>query len=155
MSVADYAGRQYDVLAFRGAKPRGEVQLSQTLFDAEVYGEICVGIQKLAQRWLTGFMTIRGSVRYRPTDGTRFMREFYSGKLRTEADVATSFAFSEIENRDNLQDEEDDTMPDDERLDYAELSQIAILPGLIRLQVRVVSLAGTSRKVILPLSHVV
>lgn len=155
MSVADYAGRQYDVLVFRGARPRGEVLLSQTLFDAEKYGEICVGVQKLAQRWLIEFMTIRGTMPYAKTRGTRFMREFYSGRFRTESDVATSFAFAEVEAGDNLRAEETDTMPDDERLDFAELQSIAILPGLVRLSVRIISLAGTTRNVILPLSHTV
>jgi hypothetical protein len=155
MSVAEYAGRQYDVLVFRGAKPRGEVLLSQTLFDADKYGEICVGIQKLAQRWLLEFLTIRGTVRFAPTRGTRFMQHFYAGRFRTEADIATSFAFAGVEAGDNLRDEEVATMPDDERFDYAALQKIAILPGLIQLTVRIVSLAGTSRNVILPLSHTV
>jgi hypothetical protein len=62
MSASQYVGRVFDILALRGAVTRGSVNLSQTLFDATTSGEVCTGIQKLAQRWALEFLTIRGSM---------------------------------------------------------------------------------------------
>lgn len=155
MSVAEYSGRRYDVLALQGAKPRGEVLLQQQLFSQTSYGEICTGIQKLAQRFIMEFCTITGTMPFDGARGCRFMREFYNGRLRTEGQIRTAFAFSEVEVSRNLRAEEDDTMPDDERYDYAELLRTAILPNLIRIDIGLVSLAGSSRSVILPLPHTV
>jgi len=154
MSVADYRGRRYDVMAFRGVQLRGDAKLSPALAGPD-FGEICVGIQKLSQRFLIEFLTIAGSIPYDPERGTRFMREFYRGNFRSEVNIQTIFAFSELEAGINLRREETEDMPRDERYDYASLLNIAILPELVQLSIGVVSLAGTSRKVILPLGHTV
>lgn len=153
MSVADYAGRRYDVLALRGAQAQGEVQLDTSLFDAETYGEICVGVQKLAQRWTLEFLTERNSMRFRSTRGCQFMNDLRLGRLRTEADVVTSFEFSDIDIRANLQAEEDDTWPDDERFARAELLKIVVTEPLFALYVNLFSRAGLDRKIILPITH--
>lgn len=155
MTVAQYAGRRYDVLAFQGAKPRGDALLRQELFNETSYGEICTGIQKLAQRFLLEFLTITGSMPFDPLRGCRFMREFYGGRLRSEGQIRTTFAFAEVEVARNLRTEETSDMPDDERYDYAELLGIAILPNLVRLNVGLVSLAGSTREMIMPLTHIV
>ncbi len=155
MSVAEYKGRRYDVLALQGAKPRGEALLQQQLFSEVSYGEICTGIQKLSQRFVMEFCTISGSMPFARDRGCRFMREFYNGRLRTEGQIRTVFGFSEVEIGRNLRAEEDDTMPDDERYDFAELLGVAIVPNLIRIDIGVVSLAGSNRSVILPLPYTV
>lgn len=148
----DYAGRRVDVLALRGAQEVGEVQLDQTLFDEESAGEICTGIQKLAQRWTIEFLTENGSMRFLPNRGCRFMTDVRLGRLRTEAEVETSFLFSMVPVGQNLTNEEDEEMATDERFASAELLAIAIQPGYLSLSVKINSQAGTSRKVILPLA---
>lgn len=153
MSIADYAGRRYDVLALRGAKAQGEVPLDMSLFDAHTYGEICVGIQKLAQRYTLEFLTETGSMPFRNDRGCQFMRDFRLGRLRTEADVVTSFEFSDMDVKARLQAEEDDTWPDDERFARAELTKIIVTEPTLALYVSVVSLAGADRKIILPITH--
>lgn len=151
----DYVDRRIDVLALRGAQAFGEVQLSQTLFDEQSAGEICTGTQKLAQRFVLELLTEEGSMRFLPERGCRFMTDIRFGRLHTEQDVETSFLFSLVNVTRNLQNEETDEMEDDERFASATLLAIAILPGFLSLSVQVTSLAGTSRKVILPLSMTV
>lgn len=148
----DYAGRRVDVLALRGAQEMGEVQLQQTLFDEESAGEICTGIQKLAQRWTVEFLTEAGSMRFLPNRGCRFMTDVRFGRMHTEVDVETSFLFSMVPVGRNLQNEEDEEMAADERFASAELLAIVIQPGYLSLSVKINSQAGTSRKVILPLA---
>lgn len=148
---ADYAGRRYDVLAFRGARAEGDVLLDASLFDDEEAGVICVGVQKLAQRFVLEFLTVLGSIPYDASRGCRFPLLLMQGALRTETDVFTEFDFSMIDVSRNLRGEEADDMPDDERFAGAELENVSILPGFLQLTTRVLSLAGTSRKVILPL----
>lgn len=150
-----YAGRQYDVLAIRGAVAAGDVELSQTLFDSERDGEICVGIQKLSQRWIMEFLTELGSMRFQPTRGCRFVTDLRRGRLRSQEDVVTSFGFSAFTITNNLQLEETDDMPDDERFDHAELVEIVVAQDLVSLRVNVLSLAGGAREVILPVSTAV
>lgn len=154
-SVLDYVGRKYDVLAFRGAKATGDVQLSQTLFDGASSGELCTGIQKLSQRFAIELLTEDGSMTFRPLRGCQFMRDVRLGRLRTELQVQTSFDFSLLDIRRNLVNEEPTDMADDERFENAELTSIAILPGFLRITVTITSVAGTSRQVILPISTTV
>lgn len=150
-----YAGRQYDVLALRGATAVGSTELSQSLFDEQSNGEICVGIQKLAQRWVMEFLTELGSMRFLPNRGCRFVTDLRRGRLRRQVDVVTSFGFSAFTIAANLQQEETTDMPDDERFDKAELLDITVAQDSISLSVNVLSLAGTSRAVILPISTAV
>jgi hypothetical protein len=150
-----YQGRQYDVLALRGATTTGEVELSQSLFDERVDGEICVGIQKLAQRWIMEFLTELGSMRFQTDRGCRFVTDLRRGRLRSQADVVTSFGFSAFTITNNLRNEETVDMPDDERFDRAELVEITVAQDIVSLRVNVLSLAGSAREVILPVSTAV
>lgn len=152
MSVADYAGRTYDVLAFRGAAARGEVRLDQSLFGADAAGTICTGIQKLAQRFVLELLTERGSLPYSPARGTTFMTRLRQGRLRSEADVFVAFGFALNDLELSLTAEEAGTDPDDERFASASLDKVFIEPGVVVLHVTVLSRAGTARKVILPVA---
>jgi len=153
MSASDYAGRLFDVLAFRGAESRGDINLEQSLFGADVGGEVCTGIQKLAQRWLLEFMTEQGSMGFHmATRGSEFMTWARSGILRTEYDVTAYFGFAAEQTRTQLLLEEDDTMPDEERFGSVSLDEIGLAPGQLELGVTLTSRAGDSRKVILPIS---
>jgi hypothetical protein len=147
-----YLGRQYDILALRGAAAVGDIELVQNLFDAQVDGEICVGIQKLAQRWVLEFCTELGSMRFRQDRGCRFMTDLRRGRLRTASDVFTSFGFSAFTITNNLQAEETTDMPADERFARAELLETQLAAGLVSIRVQVFSLADVDRKIILPLS---
>ena len=151
-TVLDYQGRRFDVLALRGAQSSGDVQLSQDLFDEESSGEICTGVQKLAQRWVLEFLTIRGTLAFLPDRGTDFVQQVRDGVLRSDPDVVTAFTLASIALRRNLRTEEDVAMPTDELFGNATLDSITLLPGFLSLGVTVNSQAGTSRQVILPIS---
>jgi hypothetical protein len=146
--------RTYDVLAFRGAAPSGEVRLEQSLFGPDDVGEICTGIQKLAQRFVLEFLTEKGSLPHLANRGCTFMTRLRTGLLRTEADVFIAFSFAMNDVELNLTAEEDGSEPDDERFASANLDRVLIEPGLLTLRVTVRSRAGTSRQPILPIATV-
>ena len=153
MSASDYAGRRFDVLAFRGAESRGDSNLDQSLFGADVGGEVCTGTQKLAQRWALEFLTEQGSMGFHLADrGSQFMTWARSGLLRTEYDVTAYFGFAAEQVRTQLLAEEDDTMPDEERFASVSLDQIGLAQGQLELSVTLTSRAVASRQVILPIS---
>jgi len=152
-TVADYLGRKVDVLAFVGARPAGMQLLQQDLLRPLEGGQVCVGIQKLAQRWLIEFLTIRGSMKYKPERGCDFMAEVRAQALRSEQDVYAAFMGSRSQVANNLRGEDLDTDPADERYANAELLSVVIRPDrTMVLTVQITSAAGTARKVILPLA---
>lgn len=152
MSLADYAGRSYDFLALQNVKARGDSRLGLELAKQGDSTYICVGIQKLTQRWLLEFLTELGSMPGLPARGTDFMTRVRQGRIRTEAALRAAFAFAEYDARINLQKEEEITWPDDERLAGVDLLAVAFLPGYANLRVGITSRAGAARDIILPVA---
>lgn len=152
MSLVDYAGRSYDFLALQNIKARGDARLGLELAKQGDSTYICVGVQKLAQRWLLEFLTERGSMPGLPARGTDFMTRVRQGRIRTEAALRAAFAFAEYDARVNLQKEEEITWPDDERLAGVNLISVAFLPGYANLRVGIASRAGVLRDIILPIA---
>jgi len=150
-SAAEYEGRTVDLLAY-GGKKAGSTLLTQQLARADAAGELCTGIQKLAQRWLLEFLTERASMRYLPERGCVFLTAARLGQLRTTADVQRLFYLSAKQIEVNIKSEEDDTMPDDERLGKVTLTGIGLGKDWLTLTIEIGSRAGTARKVILPLA---
>lgn len=153
VNAVEYLNRKFDVLAFNGAKPSGDMQLSQSLFSYATSGTVCTGIQKLAQRWLLEFLTEQGSMPFHMAErGSNFLFWVRRGFIRSEADVRAYFNFAAQQVRSNLLNEESADMRDDERLQSAALMQIQILDGSLALVVNVRSLAGDTRQVVLPIN---
>lgn len=150
---ADYIGRSFDLLALQGADPVAGVQLQQTIFGTASSAEVCTGIQKLAQRWTMKFLTIRGSMVYLPEEGTDFVDQVRRGELQHEADVLTAFNIAGVEIRTSMLAEETSDMHDEDRMGNAVLGTIGITGDWIILNVTLTSLAGASRKVILPIPY--
>lgn len=150
MSLQAYTNRRYDYLSFRGVKPRGDTKIGLSLYDEESTGQICVGVQKLAQRWALEFLTEIGSMSGLPDRGCYFMTAVLRGGLRTALDVNTEFLSSGLTIERNLKNEEYDDMPNDERFLSANLTGLTFYPGYLELHVTINSRAGTSRAVILP-----
>jgi len=154
MSAADYLNKKFDILAFRGGTDTGDVQLAQSLFDATIGGEVCTGMQKLAQQWLLEFLTIRGSMGYHlVTRGSDFLAYLRQGRIRTEFDVQAYFDFAAEQVAINLRNDLTETAPADERLKSAFLDNISLISGSLELQVTLTSDAETTREVILPLPY--
>jgi hypothetical protein len=151
-TIADYAGRTVDVFAFDGVLEQGESLLTHELFDSEQSGLVCTGIQKLAQRFILELLTDKGSMQGKPENGTGLLRAYRQGIVRSEMDAAQEWAFAVNEAMANMRAEEADTDPDDERISSVELNSVAFSQGIkVAYYAKLISVAGTSRKVILPL----
>lgn len=150
MSLQDYATRKYDALAFQPVDGlKNEIGLA--LYSEDTSGRITTGIQKLAQRWALEFLTEKGSMPFLPERGNAFMVFVRRGRLRTQIDVISTFVTAGLQISRNLRAEEYAGMPDDERFDSAELLNVEILPGYINIRVMIMSRAGISRAVVLPI----
>lgn len=166
MAIQEYAKRKYDYLGLQNTAPRGDQLLGLELFNAQTSGKLCVGPQKLAQRWLLEFFTEVGSMPGAPTRGSSFLRAARTGGLRSQINVRGAFADAVTEIQRNLQAEEYPDMPADERYGNSELLSFSISPETIksaktatsivflRLAVKITSLAGDSREIIVPVETV-
>lgn len=155
MSVSEYTGRTVDILAYQGAPGLGEVLTLQTLAQTGHGGQICTGIQKLAQRFLLELLTEVGTLAYQPTRGCQFMLDARLGLFQNQYDVLASFSASLVDIQRNLQAEESEADPDDERFDSAEAISVTFQPGDASITAQITSLAGTSRSVIAPLNVII
>jgi hypothetical protein len=151
-SIADYAGRTVDMLAFDDAKASGEAKITQLLVLPGQSGALTTGIQKLAQRFLIELLTERGSLEYLPDRGTFFITQIRAGIIRTSQDLFTAFSTAEIELRNNLRLEDNVANdPTDEQYRSATLTAVSLFGDTATLTIEVTSAAGTTRKVIYPL----
>lgn len=149
MSLVDYAGRKKDILALRGQRAVGAAPLTQDVLAGG--GQVCVGIVKLAQWFVTTLLTRVDSVRFRPGIGTSFYTKLMAGQLRTETDVFVAFGFAVGDLKAQARTIETTTTPRDEQFADAVLLSVAVLPGYAQLHVSLRSKAGDSRTMILPI----
>jgi hypothetical protein len=151
----DYTGRTIDLLIFQGVKASGK-QPIETAFGLDEGGYICTGVQKVAQTWLTLFMTEQGTVLNKPTRGSTFFTALRFGRIRVEDDVTAEFtlAAEQVRQTMDLDAAAAGDLPDDERLDEANLLDFTLdrMAGFLYLKVRILTIAGDSRDIILPVS---
>ena len=152
MATTDYQNRKYDFLGFRGAKATGDQRLDMALYSETDSGQICVGVQKLAQRWSLEFFTELGGLRGLPDRGSDFITALNSNTLRSENDIFTAFALTDLDIARQLQNEEYAGMPDDERFVSATLTSVIFYPGYLNMHVLITSRAGDTHNVILPIA---
>jgi hypothetical protein len=147
----DYTGRTVDQLIFQGVEPAGDQLLDLGWGDA---GEMCTGVQKVAQTWTILFMTDLGSIPLDLTRGSDFLQAVRSGRIQVDEDVEAEFNLAAARVRRTMdQDAADvDDLPDDERLDEAVLVDVDIDQAMSRLYLRVNirTIAGDSRTIFLP-----
>lgn len=151
MSVEAYANRKYDVLAFRNVGLGRDRQLGLALYSEDSSGQVCVGIQKLAQRWALEFLTEEGSLRGLPNRGSPFMTQLRTRNLRTTQDITFAFLAANLQVATQLRSEEYAGMPDDERFASASLTSVTFYPGYLAMHVMIESVAGDARAAILPI----
>ena len=151
-TTSDYAGRTTDVAAFKGWAPNNNTKVDQVLVSPGDSGQLIAGIEKLVQRFTIELLTELGSLVYLPTRGSTFMLAARAGFWRTGDDVRSSFAIAITDVAENLQVEESESDPDDERFSYAELISVSLLGADVSMSVSVTSLAGTSFTALLPLN---
>ena len=147
----DYTGRLVDILIFQGVKEAGNQPVDTGFGEA---GFVCTGIQKVAQTWAILFMTDYGSVLNKPTRGSSFFPAVRRGRIQVEEDIPAEFSLAAEQVRRTMELDAVDApeLPSDERLDGANLLDYDLFreQSLLRLKIRIKSLAGDSRVVFLP-----
>ena len=151
MSLQDYTIRKYDFLSFQNVSANGDRKLGLALYSEDTSGRICVGIQKLAQRWALEFLTEVGSMPGLPTRGCDFMTNVRRGELQSQKQVIWAFQSANLDVERNLKQEEYSTMPTDEQFASATLTSVVFYPGYLELHVMIASVAGDARAAILPI----
>lgn len=154
LNVQPYIDGTYDILAFRGTKAEGEFLADQSIADANSTGEIATGIVKMAQRFLLRLLTERGTMTYRPDEGTDFMRRLRLGQLRTESQLRSAFTIAEIRIKAQFSRDERDDDPPEELFNRAELTGVVVFPGFANLGIRISSRAE-SAELVLPIPIVI
>lgn len=149
-TIADYAGRTIDVLAFQGVVAKGHVRLVQALALEGESGRVTTGANKLAQRFLIELLTERGSMPFWPARGTTFLLEVSRGQVRTVTQLFAAISRGLLDARRNLTSEETDSDPDDERYGSAEVLSVEISDGTAKVFLRLQSRAADA-KLILPI----
>lgn len=148
---SDYSGRLVDVLAFDRNSAAGDELLQIVLAQPLQGGKIVSGIQKLVQRYLLELLTEYGSMPYAYERGTSFLYEARSGLFSTQIDVLGAFARANSLIAENLRNDATDTDPEDELFDSAAVDSIVFSPGKVTIYATILSKAGTSRQILLPL----
>lgn len=154
MASTDYTGRTVDLLIFQGVEEFGD-QLIETRWGTA--GELCTGVQKVAQSWLILFLTEQGSVLNEPTRGSSFLQAVRSGRIQVDEDIPAEFSIAAAQVRRTMVADaanSNTALEDDEILDSSTLLDydLDIGASLLRLRVQLTTLAGNSRIVFLPIS---
>lgn len=133
-----------DIFAFKDNKGALDMQL------LEDGGYVCTGIQKLIQNWVILFLTPKGSVTFDPERGSTFVPE--TQHARTEYAINTAFIFANDDVVTQLKSNEAEDQSDDERIQSAELKDIAFFGNEVSISVKITSQSGDSREVVLPVN---
>lgn len=154
MASTDYTGRTVDLFIFQGVEEYGNHLINTSWGTA---GELCTGVQKIAQSWAILFLTDQGTVLNEPTRGSSFLSAVRTGRIQVDEDIPAEFAIAaaQVQRTMDLDVANSDTaLEDDEILDRAELLDYDLErnTSLLRLRVRLHSLAGDSREIFLPIS---
>lgn len=153
MASTDFTGRTVDLLIFQGVQETGNQAIATGW---GVAGELCTGVQKVAQSWTVLFLTDLGTVYQEPTRGSDFLTAVRSGRIQVDEDIPAEFgiASAQVQRTMDLDSSNADPTPeDDETLVRAELLDYDLdaNAALLRLKVRLHTLAGDSRTIFLPI----
>jgi hypothetical protein len=153
-TIADYAGRTADLLAFQapagGYTPGADQRLGQSLVGPGDGGAVVTGVEKLFQRVLLTLLTRAGTVPFQPAVGTAFLDDAQSGQWRTEADVELSFYAAKLDLVRQVQGLETAADPADERLVTVDLDGVTLAGTHVTLNLTLVTAAGAGRTFIAP-----
>jgi len=136
----------YDLAAFNDL---GNGQPAAQFLADNKGGTLIFGSTKLGQRVALELLTEAGSLPFATTRGTLFITYLRTGAL-TEMDVLVAFAAARLALRSNLQNEETDDDPPDERFLDAVVDRVVVTQGSVSLVVSVSSRAGLVEVLVLP-----
>lgn len=154
-NTTDYTGRTVDLLIFQGVKAVGDQPITLGWNGG---GQICTGVQKVAQSWTVLFLTDRGTVLNKPNRGTDFLAAVRSGKIQVDEDIPAQFSTAAERVRISMElDAEGESLEDDEILDEAVLLDYTVdrAASFLYLKVRITTLAGDARPIIVPVPLVI
>lgn len=137
----------YDILIFQGVKPTGEQQVTLTLGNP---GSFTTGVQKVAQSFTKLFLTEKGSIANDIEAGTAFLTSLRTGVIVDEVSLQSAFQAAVLDVLNYMSLNESASLPDDERLEAAELVSWDLRPGFLSIQVQITTYAGTSRVYTVP-----
>ena len=146
------ASQTVDLCIMQGIRP-GSLEFKVDL----AFGEnstALAGLQKAAQKFLILFLTEQGTVSVDAEAGTTFLSDLSAGLLRTDSDVAMYFKLAAQDVLDYMARQNTESTPADEILVSAELTKIQFEYPKLVIQVQLLSQAGASASVVLPLSSV-
>lgn len=149
--IQEYIGRTIDLQAYQGVSSSGDVKLNEVLALPGEGGAIVTGIQKVVGRFIVELLKERGSVTFRPDDGTGFLTEARLGRFQTQAEVLGAFARGVTEARRAIQAQELATDPGDERFVNAIPTNVIVSPGSAIITFELITQAGADRTFIFPL----
>jgi len=127
----------------------------QALADTLTTGTTVQAASLLAQRVIFQLLLRRGTVLYSPKLGCNFLVLLAGGNLTDDSAIFIAFAASRAQLLINIQAEDESTTPVQplsNQLKDLRLLQVAIMPGMLIMQLMVVSKAGSVETVNLPLT---
>jgi len=156
-TTTDYTGRTVDLETLQTIKAVAPVtSLQLTLRNGGVSRRV-TGLQKLAQRYATIFLTQKGTVGYNVAQGSNFIGPATGGLIANGANLTHFFNVANFQTIRQLQKEDNDTRlgpvpPNDERIQSASLLEFEVnqFDGKLSLKVLLTSLAGQSYTYVLP-----
>jgi len=155
-TVADYADRRADLLAFRPLSGKILNRRDQLMVPEFVRpgdgGALTAGVQKLAQKILLVLLTRRGSRTYAPDEGTDFMTEAALGFWRTVADVEQAFYSARLDVSRQCRASESDADPEDERWGSLDLDGVTLAGDRVTLRMTAVPLSGAAYTFLTPIT---
>ena len=123
----------------------------QALATPQSSGTTVSGPAKIAQRYATSLLTVKGSVPYLPKLGSAFMNRLKYGGVANENDVLVAFASAQTDVAPYMRSLQSDSDPTDEQFVRAALTQIRVAFGFVTLAVQVFTADGSSTVILLPL----
>lgn len=151
-TLKDYVGRSVDLYALADAPGRSDGLSSQVIVSPSNQGQLIAGIRKLFQRFVVELLTEQGSLTYKADRGTLFIPKIRIGSIRTTQELYAAFVDAEMDIRVNLQLEELQTDPPDERYKSASLEAASLFGDTVTMTIKITSQAGTELTVIYPLN---
>lgn len=159
-TTRNYSGRQVDIELLHhieGPTNRFELVFPDA-FGLRGTARMASGVQKCVQRYAKLFLTGLGSVKSDPDLGSELLHDMAAGMVSDEADLnhlcsmaSTSavIAMSEDDSDGSFGD-----VPDDERLEYVELSPAEIdrSTGTARVSAAITTAAGESYEFVIPVA---
>jgi len=134
-----------------GATALGEVRIDLSFGNQ---GMLVTGTQKAAQFFTLAFLTERGTVLGDADFGTDFMTQARAGVIRTDPDVPLYFNLAAREILDYQATNLELETPDDEIIESLSLLSFILRAQQLQIRVRLLTVAGESREVILPVDAV-